>query len=444
MTPVAGSVDRFVAEFERLAARQRAEPRWLLEARRRGMERFETLGFPTTADEQWRFTSVAPIAEASFVLAAGASEPERAGVAPFLLGDLAVAELVFVDGRFASGLSTQGAPDGIRVESLASALSTDAGRLEAHLSPRAGVESRTFVALNTAFLADGAVISVPPGTVQSRPIHVLSVSGGAAEASMTHPRALIVVGDGAEVSIVESYVGRDDDAYFTNAVTEIVVGENATVDHYRMQRESCSGYHVGTTEVTAAANATYRSHAFDFGGLLVRNDLVVKLDGEGGECLLDGLYVVDRRRLIDNHTTIDHAMPHCGSREMYKGILADRARAVFNGRIIVRPGAQKTDAKQTNKALLLSEEAQVNTQPQLEIFANDVRCTHGAAVGQMDDDAIFYLRSRGLSLEHARRLLLQAFAAGVLDRIPFAPLRTLAEAEMMRRLPGAAAGRRAT
>jgi Fe-S cluster assembly protein SufD len=439
----AESANRFVAEFERVTARRTEEPRWVVEARRRGMERFETLGFPTTADEQWRFTSVTPIAEAGFVLAGGAPAAGRAAVAPFLLGDVADAELVFVNGRFAPALSTPDAPQGVRVESLASALSTGAGPLEAHLSQRAGREPRAFTALNTAFLDDGAVVTVPPGVVVSRPIHVLFVSGLAVEPCMSHPRVVILVGDGSEVSIVESYAGLDGGAYFTNAVTDIVVGENATVDYYRLQRESRDGYHVGATEMIAARDATFRSHVFDFGGLLVRNDLVTKLDGEGGECTLDGLYVGDRARLIDNHTTIDHVKAHCGSREMYKGILADRARAVFNGRIIVRPGAQKTDARQTNKALLLSEDAQVNTQPQLEIFANDVKCTHGAAIGQMDDEAIFYLRSRGLGPEHAQRLLIQAFAADVLDRIPLAPLRALVGAELVGRLPEMAAGRAA-
>jgi len=249
---------------------------------------------------------------------------------------------------------------------------------------------------------------------------------------------LVVAGESSRVSVVESYVGgigATDSRAFTNAVSEIVVGENALVEHYKIQRESVDGYHVAATHIVAQRNANFSSHSMSFGGALVRNDVVAILEGEGIECTLNGLYLGDRSRLVDNHTTIDHAKPHCGSREVYKGILADHARAVFNGKIIVRPDAQKTDAKQTNKALLLSEDAQINTKPQLEIFANDVKCTHGAAVGQMDDDAIFYLRARGLSHADARSLLVRAFAQDVLNKMPLEPLRARMESVLLDELP---------
>jgi Fe-S cluster assembly protein SufD len=240
---------------------------------------------------------------------------------------------------------------------------------------------------------------------------------------MSHPRVLAVLGENSQASIVETYAGPEGARYFTNPVTEIVLGQNAVLDHYKLQRESLEAYHVGAVHVRAARSANCTSHSVSVGGALVRNDVMAVLDGEGGECTLNGLYLADRQRLVDNHTTIDHATAHCGSREIYKGILADRARGVFNGKIIVRPDAQKTDAKQTNRALLLSEDAQINSKPELEIFANDVKCTHGAAIGQLDEDAVFYLRSRGLGRAEARHMLIHAFLGDVLQRMPLAPVR---------------------
>jgi Fe-S cluster assembly protein SufD len=250
---------------------------------------------------------------------------------------------------------------------------------------------------------------------------------------MSHPRVLVVMGENSQASLVESHAGPSG-GYFTNAVAEIVLQPGAVLDHSRIQRESPQGFHISSTHVVAARSSTFASHSVSFGGALVRNDVTAVLDGEGAECTLNGLYFGDGRRLVDNHTTIDHAKAHCSSREVYKGILAGHARAVFNGKIIVRPDAQKTDAKQTNKALLLSEDAQINTKPQLEIFANDVKCTHGAAVGQMDDEAIFYLRSRGLSQHEARTLLIHAFAGDVINRMKLEPLRAHVEAELLRQL----------
>jgi Fe-S cluster assembly protein SufD len=255
---------------------------------------------------------------------------------------------------------------------------------------------------------------------------------------VSHPRLLAVIGGGSKVSIVETYAGPDGERYFTNAVTELVVGENASVDHYKRQYEGLQAFHIASMHARAARDAAITSHSLSLGGALVRNDVIAVLDGEGADCALNGLYLADGGRLVDNHTTIDHAKPHCGSREVYKGILAGRARGVFNGKIVVRPDAQKTDAKQTNRALLLSEDAQINTKPQLEIFANDVKCTHGAAVGQLDDEAVFYLRSRGLSEPDARRLLVRAFAGEVLSHMRLEAVRSHGEAELHRQLAQAA------
>jgi Fe-S cluster assembly protein SufD len=434
MTQVAESVNQYLAELDR--ADSLHAPAWLKRGRQQARERFRALGFPTQNDEEWRFTSVAPIVEGNFVAAVdGKASLSAADLAAHRLSDLTSAELVFVNGRYAPELSRFGALSrGLRVENLASEVTTDAG-IEATLTRVAPFEHQAFTALNTALFADGAFIYVPPGDVIDAPIHVLFVSSDEGRPTMTHPRVLVIVGENAQASIIESYVGPDGARYFTNAVTEIVVGENASLDHYKIQRESLSAYHVSTMQVLHKRNARFQSHSVSFGGSIVRNDIVSVLDGEGVECTLNGLYLGDGRRLVDNHTTIDHARPHCGSREIYKGILADHARAVFNGKIIVRPDAQKTDAKQTNKALLLSEDATINTKPQLEIFANDVKCTHGAAVGQMDDEAIFYLRARGLGLDEARNLLVHAFAGDVLNRMPLEPLRRRVEDVLLQLLP---------
>jgi Fe-S cluster assembly protein SufD len=291
-----------------------------------------------------------------------------------------------------------------------------------------------FTALNTAFLADGAVVVVPEGVNVPAPIHLLFLSAGQARA-MSHPRVLIAMGTSSDATVVESFGAAGADSYFTNVVTEIAAAPNSTLHHYKLQRESASSSHVGAIYVRAARDAQVICHSVAFGGALVRNDVNVVLDGEGAGCTLNGVYVSDGTRLVDNHTTIDHAMPNCASREVYKGILADRARAVFNGKIIVRPDAQKTDAKQTSKALLLSADAQINTKPQLEIFANDVKCTHGAAIGQIDEEAIFYLRARGLGEREARQMLVRAFAGDVLNQIPLEGLRTWLDRELVLRLP---------
>jgi Fe-S cluster assembly protein SufD len=251
---------------------------------------------------------------------------------------------------------------------------------------------------------------------------------------MSHPRTLVILGKGSQSQIVETYVGRSGQSYFTNAVTEVFVGENAVLDHYKVQEESVDAYHVASLHVHAARSATFSSHSFALGGKLTRNDAVATMAGEGAECTLNGLYLADGERLVDNHTTIDHAMPHCPSHEIYKGIIGGKARAVFNGKIIVRQDAQKTDAKQTNRALLLSDDATINTKPQLEIFADDVKCTHGAAIGQLDEDAVFYLRARGLTYQEARDMLIHAFAGDILDRVKIDLLRAALEEELYAQL----------
>jgi Fe-S cluster assembly protein SufD len=433
-------LDTYGAEAERVGAGHRSsDPAWLADARRHALERFLSLGFPTTRDEDWRFTSVAPIAERSFTLmshGASTSTLDLAELAPFHLPGEVAATLVFVNGRYEAASSrVHRLPRGVRINSLARALSDPGDEIEGNLTRIASADRHAFTALNTAMLVDGALVSVPESTVVEAPIHLMFVSVDQVAPTMAHPRVLIVMGASSQASVVESYVGLGAREYFTNTVTEVMVGENATLHHYKNERENSRSYHVGALYLRGARDANVACHSISLGGSLVRNDVIAVLDGEGATCTLNGLYLSDGTRLVDNHTTIDHARPHCASREVYKGILADQARAVFNGKIIVRPDAQKTDAKQTNKALLLSEDAQINTKPQLEIFANDVKCTHGAAIGQMDDEAIFYLRARGIGDREARHLLVRAFASDVLNQMPLESLRTQIDEELMRRLP---------
>jgi Fe-S cluster assembly protein SufD len=416
-----------------LDARPQGGPRWMQDLRDRAASRFVALGFPTVRDEEWRFTNVAPIGAIEFTPA----EPVS-GVADQLAGFAytdAPVRVVVVNGRFDATLSrTKGLPHGVRVGSLADAFTDHADVVQRYFGQLADFSSRSFAALNTAFVQDGAYVYLPEHAILETPIHIVFVTGAEASRVMAHPRTLIVAGAASQCRIVESYVGIEGQTYFTNAVSEVFAADDAIVDHYKVQQESLEAFHVASLHTHTARSATFSSHSFSLGGKLVRNDALALLDGEGGECTLNGLYLADRERLIDNHTTIDHAKPHCPSHEIYKGILGGTARAVFNGKIIVRPDAQKTDAKQTNRALLLTDGATINTKPQLEIFADDVKCTHGAAIGQLDDDAIFYLRARGLSYAEARDMMIHAFAAEILDRVKIEPLRQALEAELFEQL----------
>ena len=414
-------------------------PRWLQDLRKRGASRFSALGFPTVRDEEWRFTNVAPVTSREYRDGDGSAVLTPEQLTGLLYGD-APHRLVVVNGRYRADLSRlRGVPAGVRAGSLAAAaaggqLQTDSETVQRYLGQLADIGSRPFAALNTAHLDDGAYVYIPDGAILEEPLQVMFVStGDNGVPTISHPRLLIVIGSNAQARVVETYVGTGD-RYFANAVTEVFVAENAVLDHYKVQEESLEAFHIASMHVHAARSATFSSHSFAIGGKIVRNDAIAILDGEGAECTLNGLYLADGDRLVDNHTTIDHAKAHCPSHEIYKGILGGKARAVFNGKIIVRPDAQKTDAKQTNRALLLSDSASINTKPQLEIFADDVKCTHGAAIGQLDDDAIFYLRARGLTFAEARDMLIHAFAGEILDRVRIEPLKHALERELYAQL----------
>jgi Fe-S cluster assembly protein SufD len=398
-------------------------PAWLATLRAQGAERFAATGYPTSKDEDWRFTPVAPISRAQFAPSAPATVT-AAALAPFIFGQAEWPRLVFVNGRFDASLSSVTAlPAGMTVSSLAETLGAADPALERHLGRHVKVDVTPFVAQNTAEFADGAVVQVAPNADLGLPVHLVYVTApGTVGAS--HTRNLIVIGQSARAALIESYVTLGDaDTYLTNVVSEVVVGANAWVEHVRIQRESEQSYHVGLTHVEQARDSHYRNFTFAMGGALSRHDLHVRLNAPNVEALMYGLYLGRNEQLVDNHTTIFHDHPDCRSWEVYKGVLDDRSHGVFNGKIFVTPEAQKTDAKQTNRALLLSDTAAIDTKPQLEIFADDVKCTHGATVGNLDTLMEFYFRSRGIPAEAARRHLVYAFCAEVIAEVAIEPVR---------------------
>jgi Fe-S cluster assembly protein SufD len=379
---------------------------------------------------------VAPIAKVPFEPAGCEVNGLTLGKAePLAFAGWEGSQLVFVNGHYAPELSSlRPLPGGVKAGSLEAAFSTDAEWVEPHLARYAAYQDHAFVALNTAFMVDGAFLYVPKGKIVEEPIHLLFISTAHEQATVSHPRNLIVVGQDSRATIVESYVGIGEGVYFTNAVTEIVSAENAVIDHYKLQRESPAAFHIGILQAHLDRSSHFTSHSIALGGALVRNEINAVLDGEGGECTLNGLYLVTGEQHVDNHTQMAHVKAHCTSRELYKGIVGGKARGVFNGKIVVHESAPKTDAKQTNNNLLLSQDASVDTKPQLEINNNDVKCTHGSTIGRLDQDQIFYLRSRGIDPEGARSLLMYAFASEVINRIKIERIRSELDRMLMARL----------
>ena len=418
-------------------------PAWVRERREAAAKRFAEVGFPNTRQEDWRFTNVAPIADAKFPLASGSFAQ-----ASTLISNVAVPgslRLAVVNGQFAAGLSDLSAmPKGVRIAGIRDGARDGSDGLEQYLGKVFNIDAHPFAALNTSNLDDGVAIFIASGAIVETPIHIVIVTGGDSspealakgdgKAVAAHPRVLVVAGANSQVRIAQTFIGVKDDVYFNNAVAEVVVGEGAIVDYYTDQRESERAFHIANIQAHVAAKGVFASHAFSIGAKIQRHDIGIALKGEGADCTMNGVYLADGERLMDTHTSLDHAMPHCTSHEVYKGILAGKAKAVFNGRIIVRIDAQKTDAKQTNRALLLSDDATINSNPQLEIFADDVKCTHGAAVGQLDEEAMFYLQARGLTRIEARDMLLHAFAGEVLDGLEIPELREQIETNFFQAL----------
>jgi len=442
MTTVATrtTTESFLTAFDRLEReRAPADPAWLRAARRAAIARVAERGLPSARDEDWKYTAIAPIEATRFDLTGEApvARSTAGALDPFLFGDASRHRLVFVQGRYSASLSAaDGRSDGSRVGSLADALSADGKSLSPELLNGDAETGDAWPALNLAFWQDGALVEIPAGVVVDRPIHLLFLTAGGDPGSMTHPRSLVVLGRGSQATVIETYAAISGGTYLTNPVTRLIVGEGATLIHQRIELESGQAFHVGRTEAQQGRDSRLNSTAVFFGGRIARQDVRVRLEAEGAESALQGLYVLGGRQHVDINTVVDHAKPHGTSRQLYKGVLDGRARGVFSGRVIVRPGAQKTDAYQSNKNLLLSEGVEADSKPQLEIFADDVKCSHGAADGQLAADALFYLRSRGLGEAEARALLTYGFASEVLGRIPLEPVRARLDALLRARLAG--------
>jgi Fe-S cluster assembly protein SufD len=416
---VADEAKPYLDAFESTSTRLGGDTQ-VQELRRAALARFVQTGFPTTRAEAWKYTNLRALARRRF---APAPEPVALPEAASLpLADAGWPRIVFIDGHYAPALSQTGAfGDGIRITPLSALLEDAPAEALRLLEARSGDSG--FVDLNTAFAADGVVIEIAADARYEAPLHLLFVSQAAAEPLAIYPRIVIAAGAGSETMIAEQYAGLGGAANFTNSVTDVTLDANATLRHCRIQQEAAESYHVGNTRVHQARDSRYISYNIDLGGLLVRNDLETQLDGSNAEAVLDGLFVLSGRAHCDNHTLVNHASPQTRSSERYKGILGGRARGVFNGKIYVAPGAQQTDSTQVSHNLLLSDNAEIDTKPELEIYADDVKCSHGATVGQLDETALFYLRSRGLAADDARDLLVTAFAREILDAIPVEALR---------------------
>ena len=415
-------------------------PSWLRDVRASALSRFNDLGFPTTAHEEWKFTNVAPLTKTSFV-------PARDDIPQLTEGDIAEflplgtagrdLRLVFVNGRLVSHLSSLGGlPQSVRVMPLSEAMQSCATILRPLLEAPAPDHTDAFTHLNTAILEDGVFIHVPRGKKFDRPIHLLNIAVPTDSPFMSHPRNVIVVERESQATVIEHYISIGDGAHFTNAVTDILAGEQAHVSHYLLEEENEQAFNISTLHSRQERGANVSSHTVLLGGRLVRNNVNPVLAGENGECLVNGLYLPRNTQHMDSHMRVEHAAAHCGSRQFYTGILDGHSSSVFSGRIIVHPGAQKTDAKQTNRNLLLSDSATADTKPQLEIYADDVKCTHGATIGRLNEQAIFYLRARGVSLDAARSMLIHAFAGEMLERMNIPAIREYVDRLLLRRLPG--------
>lgn len=422
--PAVNSHAVYVEKFQHFE-HDATQPKWLLPLRKSGLARFDEIGLPTPHHEDWRFTNTAAIAKLPFQPAIASTEALAAdALKDFAFAKQAGPRLVFVNGHFAAKLSTlPKLPASVKVGSLAAALTRDAAFLEQHLGRYVQSTDNGFEALNQAFFVDGGFVHVPAGTILAEPIQFIYVSTPQGNGAAIHPRNLVIAEANSSVTILETYVSLGSSGYFTNAVTELFVGDNARLEFVKFQDEAIDAFHLAAFHGEFGRASHVNVHSFALGAKLSRNNIRTKLAGEGLECILNGLYLTRGEQLADHHMIVEHAQPHCASHEYFNGILDDKSRGVFHGRILVREIAQKTDAKQTNKNLLLSDDAGADTKPQLEIYADDVKCTHGATIGQLNAESIFYLRSRGISTDKARQMLIHAFAGEIIERIQHEPAR---------------------
>ncbi|HEY1679959.1 MAG TPA: Fe-S cluster assembly protein SufD [Candidatus Sulfotelmatobacter sp.] len=454
MATVTESPNTYLEAYgELIKQRQERDPVWLRQLREDAWTRFHAKGFPTTHDEDWRFTNLAALAKIPFERATQGGVAVAAGdIEPFRVSG-AACRLVFVNGHFAPGLSEMGnLPKGLEICALESAI--DCGMIgaapegcasdgiEQHLGRYADVRRDAFTALNSALWEDGAYVRIRRAANLSQPIHLLYVSAGAGAQIMTHPRTLIVAEPTSHAAVIEDYISLGSEATFSNSVTELVAGQDAVVSHFLVERENLAAFNISTLRLEQARGSNVSSHSILLGGGLVRNNVHPVLSGDGAECLINGLFVGAGTQHLDNYMLVEHAQPQCSSRQFYNGILDGSSRGVFHGRIVVHKDAQKTDAKQTNRNLLLSDNARIDTKPQLEIYADDVKCTHGATIGQIEGEQLFYLRSRGIDEVAARNALLYAFAAECLDRVHEPAAREFAEGLIRKRLTELARNRK--
>ena len=414
---------------------------WIERLRESAMDRFSQLGFPSVNEEEWKYTNVAPIAKIDFTLVTASdgkpSVLSEDQLAVFTYPEAENSRLVFVNGRLRRDLSSLAAlPSGVVVTDLAEALKSDAcgNVVREHLARGADYNDNGFTALNTAFISHGAFVLIPKDVEIEAPLHLLFLSDAAQPNTATFPRVLVVAEANSGATVIESYASVGEDVYFTNAVVEIVLADGARLEHYKVQHEGLNAFHMATSNVDLGPNSSFNTTAITLGARLSRHNINIMMDHEGAECWVDGLYIVSTGQHADTHSVIDHKQPRCTSHQLYKGILDGKSRAVFNGKVFVRHGAQKTDAMQTNKNLLLSNEAHVDTKPQLEIFADDVKCAHGAAVGQLDEDELFYLESRGIHPDLARNLLTYGFAEEVIGKIKVESIKAQLDEAVLNRL----------
>jgi Fe-S cluster assembly protein SufD len=438
------ALDHYRARFQSFAAEMAASDQaWMGRLRREAMASFAEHGFPTTRLEGWKYTDVAPIAKSAFELAT----PGRLEITPSAVEELAFpifacGLFVFVNGRFEAGLSSPLALSGdLQVESLTSLRRKAPERIKPLLARQVDCKHHPFAALNTAFVDDGALVKIPASEQVENPIHLVFISTPGGGPTVSHPRVLVHVASGGKATLIQDHVSVGEAACLTNAVSEVWLEPNASLDLVVLQRENDATFHVANVQARQRRDSSLRCHTITLGGALVRNDLAALLGEEGGHCTLNGLYLGSGERLIDNHTLVDHAVPHCSSRELYKGVLGGRSKGVFRGRVIVRPDAQKTDAVQSNPNLLLTEGAEVDSRPQLEIHADDVKCSHGSTIGQLDPEALFYLRSRGIERAAARELLTQGFASEITSALPEASLGERVRELLLERLAANGASR---
>ena len=441
MTQAIKEENEYAAAFRALQeTAERVAPAWVARLREQALARFEQVGFPTTSEEDWKYTNVAPIARASFAPTFDKTSDDLTpdALAAYTYAEAAQSRLVFVNGSYRAELSDlRELPAGAVIRNLADALTSEhEAILRAYLARAASIDESTdgFTALNTAFINDGAFVYLPKGAQLSAPLHLLFLANETNEQTAIFPRVLIVAESESAATIIESYEATDESVYFTNAVVEVFVGANARVTHYKVQRESDAVFHIATTQVELERDAHYDLTTITLGARLSRHGIHVKMAHAGASCAVDGLYLVGTGQHADTHSLIDHIAPHCTSRQLYKGILDGKSRAVFNGKVFVRRDAQQTDAQQTNKNLLLSTDARVDTKPQLEIFADDVKCAHGATVGQLEEEELFYLLSRGLHTELARNLLTYGFAEELVEKLKIESIKAQLDEAILNRL----------